>query len=214
MRSRMVSNLPWFYFGAGQLYGWPFMARCLLYRLHAVNCSVLVYYKPNVTGGSVDVVEDDAATVMHLTSVCHAVTEVFVHYANSSTAALSRLAGSMPIKLKLSEGPSPRCTFGETGVLLERFQLTCKEMFCAFPSRGKQFEQQISETNYRVKGPVAVENLANESAQMRCWKVSVGDLVRRQYFNEKESRNWSLAALEIEENWKVTSAMYLEKRGP
>jgi hypothetical protein len=219
MRSRMVSNSPCFYFGPGQLYGWPFMARCLLYRLHAVNCSILVYHKPNIADGSVDVVEDESANVMQTTSVHHTVTEVFVHYANSSTAALSKLAASKPIELKLSEGLSPRCAFGEIGVVLERVQLPCKEMFFAFPSRGLQFERQISETNYWVKGPVAVnpvpvDKLSDESAQIRCWKLSVGDLIRRQYFNEKEPRNWSLTALEIEEKWRVTSAMYLEKRGP
>ena len=210
----MLSISSWFYFGPGQLYGWPFMTRCLLYRLHAINCSILVYHKPNVTAGPADLVKNESATVMHVASVCHAVTEVFVHYASSSTTALSKLVGSTPIKLKVSEGLSPRCTFGETGVLLEAIQLPCREMFCAFPGRGRQFEQQISETSYWVRGPVAVDNLANASAQMRCWKLSVGDLVRRQYYNVKESRNWSLTSLAVEENWKVTSALYLEKRGP
>ena len=209
----MLSISSWLYFGPGQLYGWPFMTRCLLYRLHAINCSILVYHKPNVTAGPVDFVKNESATVMHM-AICHAVTEVFVHYANSSTTALSKLVGSTPIELKLSEGLNPRCTFGETGVIFERFQLPCKEMFCAFPGRGRQFERQISETSYWVRGPIAVDNLANASAQMRCWKLSVGDLVRRQYYNVKESRNWSLTALEVEENWRVTSAMYLEKRGP
>ena len=209
----MLSISSWFYFGPGQLYGWPFMARCLLYRLHAIDCSILVYHKPNVIAGPVDVVKDESATVMHMASACHAVTEVFVHYANSSTAALSKLVGSTPIELKLSEGLRPRCTFGETGVVFEHFQLPCNEMFCAFPGRGRQFEQQISETSYWVRGPVAVDNLANESAQMGCWKLLVGDLVQRQYYNVKESRHWSLTALAVEENWKVTSAMYLEKRG-
>jgi hypothetical protein len=210
----MLSISSWFYFGPGQLYGWPFMTRCLLYRLHAINCSILVYHKPNVSAGPVDIVKGESAAVMHMTSFCHTVTEVFVHYMNSSTIALSKLVSSPPAELKLSEGLIPRCTFGETGVILERLQLPSKEMFFAFPGRGRQFEQQISETNYWVRGPVAVGNSASESAQMRCWKLSVGNLVRRQYYNVTESRHWSLTALEVEENWKVTSAMYLEKRGP
>jgi hypothetical protein len=188
----MLSTSAWIYYGSGELYGPPFVTRCLFYRLHDINCSILVYHKPNVTSGPSKVIKHRFATVSHFTSVCHAVTEVYVHYANSSTTALSKLASSTPIELKFSDDLSLQCTFGETGVILERFQLPCNEMFSAFPGRGRQFEEQISGTDYWVKGPVAVTNMGKEleektgaasETKMRCWKLSVGDLSRRQYYD-------------------------------
>jgi hypothetical protein len=215
----MLSTSSWFFFGPGQLYGPPFMTRCLLYRLHDANCSILIYHKPNVT--SEPVAGDEGSNVMAFKSICHAVTEVHVHYADSSTTALSKLVNSTPTQLNLSDNLSPQCAFGEIGVALERLQLNCKEMFSAFPRRGGQFEQQISETPYWVKGPVTVANFGKEleekgeSAQetkMRCWKLSVGDLSKKQYYDIGTSRKWSLAALHIEEDWKVSSAINLKKR--
>jgi hypothetical protein len=188
----MLSESSWIYYGAGNLYGSPFLTRCLLYRLHDINCSILVYHKPNVTSGTAKVIKNEFATVTHVTSVWHAVTEAYVHHENSSTTALSKLVNSTPIELKLSDNSSPQCTFGETGVILESFQLPCNEMFSAFPGRGEQFEQRISGTDYWVKGPVAVHNMGKEleektgavsETKMRCWKLSVGDLSRRQYYD-------------------------------
>lgn len=204
------------------LYGAPFHARCLLYRLHDINCSVLVYHKPNVTAGPSKVTQGKFTTVSHFTSVCHAVTEVFVHHANSSTVAFSKLIDSPPIQLNLSDDGNAHCTFGEMAVMLEHFQLSAKEMFMTFPGRGRQFEEQISETSYWVKGPVAVASFGKElkeqtgsaeETKMHCWKLSVGDVSRKQYYDITESCNWSLTAMHIEKSWKVASAMYLEKRG-
>jgi hypothetical protein len=218
----MLSTSAWIYYGPGELYGSPFVTRCLLYRLHDINCSILVYHKPNVTSGPSKVIKHKFATVTHLTSVCHAVTEVYVHYANSSTTALSKPVNSMPIELKLSDNLSPQCTFGGTTVILKRIQLPCNEMFSAFPGRGRLFEQQISGTDYWVKGPVAVVDMGKEleektgaasEAKMRLWKLSVGDPSRRQYYDLSTAREWGLSALDVEEAWKVVSAMYLEKRG-
>ena len=48
---------------------------------------------------------------------------------------------------------------------------------------------------------------------MRSWKLSVGDPVSKEYYALSQSRNWELAALDVKDDWKVTSAMYLEKRG-
>jgi hypothetical protein len=213
----MLSRSSWFYFGPGNLYGAPFVTRCLLYRLHDINCSVLIYHEQNVTARVIE--SKEGPKVRRFESVCHAVTEVYVHYANSSTVALSKLLNSQPIQLPLSDNTSPQCKFGETGVMLERLQLPCKEMFSAFPGRGRQFEEQISETPYWVKGPVAVDNLGKkleeegELAQMRCWKISVGDLSRERYYDITEPGNWNLTAMYVEEDWKVASAMYLENRG-
>jgi hypothetical protein len=216
----VLSISSWIYYGLGNLYGSPFVTRCLLYRLHDIDCSILVYHKPNVTSGPSKVIKNEFGSIVHMTSVCHEVTEVYVHYTNSSTVALSKLIDSSPIQLELSDKTSPRCVLGGINVILERFQLPCTEMFSAFPSNG-QFEQQISKTPYWVKGPVAVVNMGKqleektESAQetkMRCWKLSVGNLSKKEYYDIGTSRKWSLAALNIEQDWKVTSAMYLEKR--
>jgi hypothetical protein len=218
----VFSKSAWIHFGAGRLYGPPFLTRCLLYRLHDINCSILVYHKPNVTSGSYVVTKKGSATITEMKSVCHAVTEVYVHHVNSSTTALTKLVNSPPIQFNLSNTSNPRWVFGEIEVSLELLNLPCKEMFCAFPGRGRQFEQQISETAYWVRGPVVVDDLGKKLEQqsgtaqdtkMPCWKISMGDHSRREYYDLSTPREWGLSALRVEEPWKVVSAVYLEKRG-
>ena len=47
---------------------------------------------------------------------------------------------------------------------------------------------------------------------MSCWKLSAGDHSKKEYYDSRSSRKWSLSALHVEDDWKVASAMYLENR--
>ncbi len=232
----MLSTSSWFFFGAGELYGAPFRARCLLYRLHDINCSILIYHKRNITSVNVnDQTRDQIIRTLGplnsppfkvanvVASNYESVTEVLVHHMGSSTVSLSELIDSSPIRLNLSEDTSPQCQLRGISVILELAHLPVKEMLRVYPEQDKMFEQPISETCYWVRGAVDVVENPFESvfqrmpeaqnSAMRSWKLSVGDPVSKEYYALSQSRNWELAALDVKDDWKVTSAMYLEKRG-
>lgn len=211
----MLSKSAWIYEGSGVLYSSPFVTRCLLYRLHDVNSSILIYHEPNVT--SVDASDKTSPNIHVFHTVCHQVNEVFVHYVNSSVTPLKDLVHSPSIQLKLSDSLRPQCAFGEIGVKVERFHLPCKEMLAAFRGQGSRFECQISETPYRVRGlEVSLHKIGSKSemqeVQMHIWRLTIGDFSKKEYYDYSGSREWSLTALDIEEGWTVVSEMHLEQR--
>jgi hypothetical protein len=210
----MLSDSSWIYYGPGSLYGAPFVTRCLLYRLHDIDCSILAYHEQNVFSEPEFVGRKGDANVTHFQSTCYPVTRICFHQSNSSLSTREELLDLPSNHLDLSDTSNLQMSFDQARITVEHIQLSCKEMFAAFPNLNAQFEDQISGTDYQVKGSVVVKYMGEAAPEVkfRCWKLSVENLIQKKYYDTWTPLEWSLTALDIGEEWIGTSEMRLEKR--
>jgi hypothetical protein len=99
--------------------------------------------------------------------------------------------------------------------MLERDQLPCKEMFAAFQTDCDPFDHEVVGTPYRVHSSTAtLSRMGSAAAEVKChcWKISIGDLSRKEYYDFSPSRDWTLKALHVEDDWNVISEICLEKK--
>lgn len=220
-----ISQSTWIYDGLGNLYGPPFVTRCLLYRLYDIDCSVLLYHERNVTRrGLVEFAYQE-------------IKEVHVHHLGSASVPLIELVGAPASKIALSKRSPAQSRVGQIMVRAERVYLKCKDMVMALPclewnrlsvdesirsaysipalraGAGYPFEHQICGSSYSIRsesvGPVEM-TAAPLEANMCCWKVSVENLSSLEGYGLGESCKWKLIALNASKHWKVISEMHLE----
>ena len=146
------------------------MSRFLLYRLHEVNCSLMVCHDATVQAKSHS--PNTALSVCE--AVVHEPTAAHIHFAAFANASWAELAGVPSKDVNLQATPFEVELNGVT-VQIEPHRLDVKGMHDLATGEGHDYP--IQGTAYSVRSPVALiatgNAVAPSCAWVQCWKVRV-----------------------------------------
>lgn len=196
----MLSPSDWIYDGSGLLYTAPFVSRCLLYRLHDDNCSVLVLHEPAVSS---TVRHDEKTGAFHCNAVVREPDCFLIHFADSSEALVEDIVNARPMRVKTTTAGH---SFDKVSVEVAPYQLEAKRMFDVVGSSATN-EHQIAHKCYRVRSRGTITHLGKAAPQQgtffQCWKVSVVSNENKRSYSLDSPCKWSLAAIDPE-GWQPT----------
>lgn len=182
----------WLLNGPGSLYSPPFVSKCLLYRLHDIDCSLLVHHEETVTSSPGKWVGRTFA----IETVARVPDVIFVCHAPSAECSLAELRGTAPARISISRHASSEHSFSNVAIKVEPVELQIVDMVFVAGDNGRSVEYQIANTSYSVKTSARVQKMDKYSkGAFPLWKVSVlggGNTGPYDFFAERE---WELAAM-------------------
>jgi hypothetical protein len=221
-----LSQNEWIMVGAGKLFSAPFVSRVLLYRLHDIKYSFLVYHErthgTHVLAGVENVAlarkvhelpEINVGPVVMATKACDSPI-ISIHYCPTSCSIAFEDLVKLPARrLSFEECISSVNNFGKIAFCIEPFSLPySKRMLIARPNLGaKKFIMEGSD--YTVTGPVGIadvpDSIPTDKVRRRCWKIQLHNVESKIRYEMGECAHWSLAALDVEEEGRLDTAVYL-----
>ena len=214
----------WIRVGAGKLFGAPFLSRALLYRLHDVKCSILVYHdKPHTLLSGSDLT---ATTGFHESSTLVAKNVVVakekretpaisVHYCTTSCSLTYEALAKLPAKrLSIKQCGSIIKICENIAFCVEPYSLPfSRRRLVSYP--GLSDKRLITQDGKRtIVGPVDItawpRHIPIDNIQMRCWKIRLYYEMANSKDEVIEHGHCSLTALDVSEDGHLNSALYLE----
>lgn len=201
--------------GIGHIYGPPFLARVLLYRLFESNCAVLIYH---LKGGEVSDVFNLGKVQAVAAYGGQEPTQLRAHISStSSSMELKDLLALPATQLALPIEGATSNSFGDVIIRVERFTLPFTEKLVTAYACLPQQELRISGSAYQVTGRVQIalwpDAVQSANLMQRCWKLSLCNLRHHKNYDLESGGDWSLTALDIEmeEAFQATHEVSLEK---
>jgi hypothetical protein len=203
----------WIYLWGGRLYTLPFVAPCLLYRIHDHSSSLLVHHRP---GASPDGYSDSSAEPMEFAATECEIDDVYVHFAPSDSISLNDLVSIPPARFKVSKGVPVQQPFGDLSLKIQKWELRGNRMFSIGIPDGLNHQFQIEDTPFKVQGPVPIISLSkyipNADASFPVWKISIVSIADTTAYHVNCQKDWSATAFLTRDNgWHSTLAMYLTR---
>jgi hypothetical protein len=204
--------------GAGWLYGPPFVATYLLYRLFDCNSSVLIHHRPEACVPAADsfpnVSFGDLTLTTNVASAEGPPTAVYIHcdVACASTRVEDLL--NLPAdRLVLSMEVPTIAAFDDVVVRVERFPLHFTERLMIAGELAPLCDFWVAKSDYRVVGRIGVSfwPVGARPKKLRVWKVSVENAQSNAIYNVQSACAWSLTAFHFEEGPESTIAVTLDK---
>lgn len=219
-----IAKDEWIMVGAGKLFSAPFFSRILLFRLHDIKSSFLVYHDETHVVSEIattamaakipDLANINLGHVVMATKV-PGTPNISVHYcASSSSLAFEDLMNLPAKRMSFDEWASGVTNFGNIAFRIEPFLLPCsKRLLLAHQGRPTQ-SFSMEGANYIITGPVSLNDWPNrvpvDKIKWNCWRVClycIGPNGMRE-FNEYD--HWSLAALDVSEEGQLDSVVQME----
>lgn len=219
-----IAKNEWIMVGAGKLFSAPFFSRVLLFRLHDIGSSFLVYHDETHVVSDVnttamapkipDLVNINLGHVVMATKVPGS-PSVSTHYcASSSSIAFEDLMNLPARRMSFDECASGFTDYGKIAFRIEPFLLPCsKRLLLAHQGRPTQ-NFSVEGSNYAVTGPVSSndwpDRVAKDQIKWNCWRVCLCCMVSNGMREFKEYDHWSVAALEVGEEGQLDSMVQME----
>jgi len=214
----------WIMVGAGKLFSAPFVSRVLLYRLHDIKYSILVYHERTHVLSDVEIVplarevhglpEINIGHVVMATKIRESPL-ISIHCCYSSSSISFEDLVNLPAKrMTFEECLSSANDFHKIALRLEPFSLPySKRMLIARPNLGtKKFILEGSD--YTVTGPVGIadvpDSIPTDKVRRRCWKIRLHNVESKIRYEMGECAHWSLAALDVSEEGQLDSVVQME----
>lgn len=219
-----IAKNEWIMVGAGKLFFAPFLSRLLLFRLHDVKSSFLVYHDETHVVSEVDA-QAAAANIRDVTNLnlghvfmATKVPEspkISAHYCDSSSSIPFEDLMKLPAKrMSFDECASGFTNYSNIAFRIEPVLLpSSKRLLLA--NQGRLIESfSVEGAGYTVTGPVSSNDWPNglpiNAIQWNCWRVSlycIGPNGLRK-FNQYD--RWTMDALEIGEDGQLVSMVQME----
>lgn len=198
--------------GSGRLFAAPFLSGCLLYHLQDVNCSLLVYHRQLAEAANDS--SRSGATAFHFDVTVHEPTEVIIHYTVSTDGNLDEMYTRPSVQISLPTSQPVTKTFAGAILSLEPVQLPRSEMLLMFGcGRSLSMKYDIEDTDYCARTSCELSRLGLFAPKAcTCWRVSVYAANSKRKYDVTWPCNWSLTALQLDDDRHVVSEMRLERR--
>jgi len=188
------------YVGIGHIYGPPFIARVLLYRLFDCNCAALIYH---LQGSHVSAVHTFGKIQAMTASGGQKPTQLRAHLSlTSASMGLTDLLALPATPLELPEEGSTIHSFGDLAMRLEKFALRFTEKLILASEPLPLCQLGISGSAYHVTGRIDVslwpEKVQAVNRKRQCWRLSLLNKKDNVNYDLESASDWSLTALDIE----------------
>lgn len=219
-----IAKNEWIIVGAGKLFNAPFFSRVLLFRLHDIESSLLIYHDETHVVSEVNATAMAAKTPelpnINLSHVFMATKvpgspKISVHYcASSSSIAFQDLMNLPARRMSFDECASGVTNFGNIALRIEPFLLPCSKRLLLAHQGRPTLSFSVEGANSTVTGPVSFNGWPSrvplDHTKWNCWRVflyCIGPNGMREFY---EHHHWSVAALDVGEEGQLDSMVQME----
>lgn len=214
----------WMRVGTGMLFCSPFLSRVLLYRLHDIKCTLLIYHDRTFIASKVDPVSLPAeARELAGFNLGHVVVarqarmspRISVHYCPTSS--------SVPFE-ELVNVPAKRFAFKDCVLQMincDTVAFRIEELILSYSRKYFIVGPDLKTTRFvmegsgcTVTGPITSADWPDDTpvdkARTSCWRVRLYYIESNGMREISHCARWSVAALDVSETGQLDTAVYLD----